>query len=358
MKIFQYVLAAVVLGNICGARSPTSAAILLNHNTTSRVSYQTARYYLDGGVHDTFTNQPFGTGANVPLGATDVTTLAVCPDPYSDLYASLRGIYTSHGETSGSFKLSFEQQELGEDSGKGANGAYTDSRVFFRVTEEVPYLLSGSFGPQGDIVPIAHWVVRLSEVNISGGDKLFEQGEYVYQDINGIYAGLDLPLTLGELQEAETAYTGALEGSTSGLLRPGYNYTLFVETELDQGATAGFDMSLWTGNVTLQIGDAATTLNGDYNENCMVDAADYVVWRNNAGTVNLLPNDLIGGTIGQAHYDQWRANFGASLGTGSGSSLPSAEPSSAAVPEPATVILVFLAAGICVKRCRTTAFVS
>jgi hypothetical protein len=50
---------------------------------------------------------------------------------------------------------------------------------------------------------------------------------------------------------------------------------------------------------------------GDYNDDHVVDAADYVVWRNNVNTTNRLPNDLIGGTIGADHYDQWKSNFGA-----------------------------------------------
>jgi hypothetical protein len=49
---------------------------------------------------------------------------------------------------------------------------------------------------------------------------------------------------------------------------------------------------------------------GDYNDNGTVDAADYVLWRKNENTSNPLANDPIGGTIGQAHYNQWRANFG------------------------------------------------
>jgi hypothetical protein len=73
---------------------------------------------------------------------------------------------------------------------------------------------------------------------------------------------------------------------------------------------------------------------GDYNENGTVDAADYVVWRENAGTTNTLANDDISGTIGQAHYDQWRANFG--------SSSPGSGTGSAAVPEPAAVTLALL----------------
>jgi hypothetical protein len=81
---------------------------------------------------------------------------------------------------------------------------------------------------------------------------------------------------------------------------------------------------------------------GDYNDDGTVDAADYVVWRKNEGTTNPLPNDLIGGTIGQAHFDQWRANFGATVGSGTSSN--------ARVPEPASPLL--LVVGLCVMRWR------
>ena len=38
------------------------------------------------------------------------------------------------------------------------------------------------------------------------------------------------------------------------------------------------------------------------------------VWRNNVGTTNTLPNDPIGGTIGQTQYNTWRSNFGMMAG--------------------------------------------
>jgi hypothetical protein len=69
---------------------------------------------------------------------------------------------------------------------------------------------------------------------------------------------------------------------------------------------------------------------GDYNNNGAVDAADYVVWRENMGTNNTLPNNSLPGPIGQAHYDQWRANFGKSGGPGG---------LAAGVPEPSTVAI-------------------
>jgi hypothetical protein len=90
---------------------------------------------------------------------------------------------------------------------------------------------------------------------------------------------------------------------------------------------------------------------GDYNGNGVVDAADYVVWRDNEGTTNPLPNDPIGGTIGSEQYIQWRSHFGQSAS--SGAALPSAGSLSVAVPEPATFVSLILAAtGALIKRNR------
>jgi hypothetical protein len=74
-------------------------------------------------------------------------------------------------------------------------------------------------------------------------------------------------------------------------------------------------------------------LAGDYNNNHVVDGADYVVWRENAGTTNVLPNDPLGGTIGSAQYNQWRAHFGMTL----------AAAASAALPEPQSLALLVIA---------------
>jgi formylglycine-generating enzyme len=90
-------------------------------------------------------------------------------------------------------------------------------------------------------------------------------------------------------------------------------------------------------------------LPGDYNRNGVVDAADYVVWRANQGTTDALANDPIGGTIGTAQYNQWRAHFGQTAGSGTGAIVIDA------VPEPATaVLLMAAAAGWCLPRRRAT----
>jgi hypothetical protein len=75
----------------------------------------------------------------------------------------------------------------------------------------------------------------------------------------------------------------------------------------------------------------STAPTGDYNNDGVVDAADYVVWRKN--DIN-----------GQQGYDDWRVNFGSTAGLGSGA---------AAVPEPASIVLALaslLISGVLLRR--------
>ena len=77
-------------------------------------------------------------------------------------------------------------------------------------------------------------------------------------------------------------------------------------------------------------------LPGDYNDDGVIDAADYTVWRDNLGST--IPNDPTGDVASDADYDYWKAHFGETTPPGSG-----AITSPAAVPEPTTLGL--LAAG-------------
>jgi hypothetical protein len=91
---------------------------------------------------------------------------------------------------------------------------------------------------------------------------------------------------------------------------------------------------------------------GDYNNNGIVDGADYVLWRKNINQ-STLPNRSTGisGPVGSADYDFWRSRFGATSGLGSGNSSTNV----AAVPEPATLVILILAtSGCCLRRGRTS----
>jgi hypothetical protein len=76
---------------------------------------------------------------------------------------------------------------------------------------------------------------------------------------------------------------------------------------------------------------------GDYNGNDVVDAADYVVWRNGGPLQN---ESASIGTVDSADYDFWKSRFGAISGSGAGVNGGS-------VPEPASVVLVLLSLFCC-----------
>jgi hypothetical protein len=86
-----------------------------------------------------------------------------------------------------------------------------------------------------------------------------------------------------------------------------------------------------TGSFTVQVG-----VPGDYNDNGVVDAADYVLWRK-GGPLQFEVDTP--GTVNAADYTVWRARFGkTTAGAGSGSVMINE------IPEPAT--MVFAALGL------------
>lgn len=96
----------------------------------------------------------------------------------------------------------------------------------------------------------------------------------------------------------------------------------------------------------------------DFNGNGVVDAADYVVWRNNnglTGGATLSQGDANGdGNVNSADYSLWRASFGLTAGSGSGSLA------AAGVPEPSCGVLAFVllagASAISRRRRRSASF--
>jgi hypothetical protein len=82
--------------------------------------------------------------------------------------------------------------------------------------------------------------------------------------------------------------------------------------------------------VELTVEAPTPVLPGDFNSDGVVDAGDYVLWRKGLDTAYTL-----------ADYDVWRAHFGESTGSNTGSSLRSAT----SVPEPGTLLLSLILAG-------------
>ena len=105
-----------------------------------------------------------------------------------------------------------------------------------------------------------------------------------------------------------------------------------------------------SANQILDVVESA--LLGDYNHNLIVDAADYVVWRNQLGSTGsgLAADGNGDNMVNQLDYSVWKANYGATAGGAA------AATQYASVPEPSTVLLLVVGALIVanVSRCGSS----
>lgn len=134
---------------------------------------------------------------------------------------------------------------------------------------------------------------------------------------------------------AEAFLTGP--GGSDSTVAASSTYAFLGEL-FDGGATVTEDLqffyqvdgALVQGNVIADTVTPPVGIDGDYNNDGMVDAADYTVWRDNLGTSAVLPNDTTPGSVDAGDYTVWVNNFGQS----------SSASSASAVPEPTTIALV------------------
>ena len=91
------------------------------------------------------------------------------------------------------------------------------------------------------------------------------------------------------------------------------------------------------------------TIAGDYGGNGIVDAADYVTWRNtlNQAGTGLAADGNGNGQIDSGDYAVWRSHFGSTTGSGAGNSF-----ADGSVPEPSTADYVLCLLGLCARRAR------
>jgi hypothetical protein len=151
--------------------------------------------------------------------------------------------------------------------------------------------------------------VQLSFLNASG--SVIESAPFV--PVNG----KDFPVLDG--RDPNILADTWVEGVVNAIAPEGTAYvrvSLFFIQLMNQGGASWFD------DVSLvRLTPDIVPLDGDYNGDGKVDAADYVVWRKTDGSL--------------AGYNTWRTNFGAMSGSGSGRAA-------AGVPEPVASALAAL----------------
>jgi hypothetical protein len=173
---------------------------------------------------------------------------------------------------------------------------------------------------------------------VTGQDKLLQSG-VVLAPSSGLDPRTAFGLTAGNAKLLLMTVDGRQPGFSEGVtlvelanLMASYGATNAIG--MDGGGSTQMAMNYYGDGLSAQLVNVpseaerlvGTSLavfalpNGDYNQNGLIDTADYVVWRR---------------TLGQpSTYNAWRQRFGSSAGTGSALEV------SGGVPEPASLALV------------------
>jgi fibronectin-binding autotransporter adhesin len=169
-----------------------------------------------------------------------------------------------------------------------------------------------------------------------GGSLLMEEGSaFVTEFASG---AIDPMAILGDVNLSALGNTLNVIGTGVGTSWVIATYTGMLTGQFENVAS-GYGVNYGTGvnsQITLTLGGPAG-VPGDYNQNGIVDAADYVVWRKNVGPGSLDNEGGISpGFVDGADYNFWRSRFGATSGAG-------AALDGGAVPEPGSALFLVLA---------------
>jgi hypothetical protein len=159
------------------------------------------------------------------------------------------------------------------------------------------------------------------------------------QNVGGANGWLEARPTAGVLSELNPLGSLAVPaGATAAVMSGLFNFASGTPDLLfDFRIPAGGGLPTSTVlNGIVRYAPFSLGLDGDFNDDGRVNAADYVVWRKTDGS--------------PAGYNEWRMNFGATSGSGA------AELGASQVPEPAAVVLMLsLTCGCLLRRPRIVA---
>jgi hypothetical protein len=242
-------------------------------------------------------------------------------------------------------------------NGSSIDGEYRGYGIFANIAPTLgngsPFQLRKRSISTGNVLASSGNWTAVGNGATTGNHGYDENTEYTltWQITRRLDNGLDIDAkmvggTLNTTGTAQALYTDTTPVGDDPITGPfgSYKFDTFALRPSSGGQAGGltadtFDTTLFKVEFTTTA--VAPGVPGDYNNNGVVDAADYVLWRKGGALQNEVDNP---GTVNTADYTAWRARFGNN--SGSGASL-----SAAAVPEPQSILL-FIAgvAGLAVSR--------
>jgi hypothetical protein len=166
---------------------------------------------------------------------------------------------------------------------------------------------------------------------VSGGavDRLdFQYSTDALSLLSGTYINVDAL----DFVSPSTASSGAKDGNSAAFrtvfapvaitpaapIQPEATFYLRWLPALASGANDGLAIDDFSIGTVLAPGVA-----GDYNENGVVDGADYVIWRKSLNQSITIPNDITPGTVVAQDFREWRDRFGNNISQfGAGAGVP------------------------------------
>ena len=198
-----------------------------------------------------------------------------------------------------------------EPFAQATGGNNWQSQTFF--TLPVTGFVDFDFGAVASIDRLAVWNISMKDIKIHVSDTTVAEFEEVasFTLPNHINFPFSYPHDLLDLGGTHAARFMRIEIDSVHLFSPTYTFGFAIVGEV-------------VASAVVETGE----LDGDYNDDGTVDAADYSTWRKFDGTDTDLPNDTTAGSVDPEDYDVWREGFG-SASAGSGGQVP--EPGSAVV---------------------------
>ena len=238
-------------------------------------------------------------------------------------------------------------------NGSPGSAAYTGYAVFANMGQNFghgrPFELKGRVAVGELLSASAAWTSDALVVGGTNGNEGYADSTpytYLFTATRNADDGIDIvtSVTGGNING-----TGHLSISYTDESPASYAFDTFSVRPSRADRTAFvFNTSLF--RVEFNTDSAPPVLFGDFNDDGIVDAADYTVWRNNLGneSEDVINNagDGMGG-VDSGDYEVWKQHYGQMTGLGSGGIAASV------IPEPASIWLMAAAVALAITRRRT-----